>query len=166
MIYILHVTVPQSVLNLASRTSVFEHLRQKHPESILSGESEQNLEEILVDLAGNEVLCLHEDYATEYHGFRRMKQEPLVINYRDFDSVRDSPKKSQKCCATSCNKDDTQSDLPDSASLVMSNMDIDFSVNDELQSELQQMAPFELNLMLYFIYRSAIKFGIAEFDVL
>ena len=119
-----------------------------------------------MDLAGNEVLCQHEDYATEYHGFRRMKQEPLVINYRDFDSVRDSPKKSQKCCANSVNKDDTQSDLPDSASLVMSNMDIDFSVNDELQSELQQMAPFELNLMLYFIYRPAIKFGIAEFDVL
>ena len=55
LIFIYHVVIPEGLYK-SPREDIFSYIQNKYPSSVLSGETSQHLEEIMVDLFYNEFL--------------------------------------------------------------------------------------------------------------
>ena len=80
MIFIFHVIMPADIMNTKlTRKSSYDYLKEKYPFAVLEGETDQNLEEILIDLFENEFL-IDSEVQTLRKDFRSFKMDKITIN--------------------------------------------------------------------------------------
>jgi len=69
LLYIYHAVIPAKT-QMESREEVLSYLKKQYPQGVLSGETENNLEEIIVDLFEHEFLENHDKVRKELQDYR------------------------------------------------------------------------------------------------